>query len=97
MYFYIKPIHSESTSFISFVIRTQWPYTKWNYIHFSFIAEDRLDLESGYYQIDTGSLSSCENGKLIDILLPFKSIYQNGIQIKHNLFLHGFEISTIKA
>lgn len=48
---------------IPFVIRTQWAYTQWSKISFTFLAEDREDMESGYYQIDSGSLSGCTNSK----------------------------------
>ena len=44
LYFYIKPLPSRSYSSIPFVIRTQWSYTSWNYITFSFLAEDRTDI-----------------------------------------------------
>lgn len=30
----------------------------------------------------------------MDILLPFRTVFGFGQQIKYNLFLHGFEIST---
>ena len=48
------------------------------------------DIESGYYQVDSGILSSCDNGKSINILLPFRNKYSNGLKIKYSLFLHGF-------
>lgn len=44
IFFFIKPLHSETLSSVSFVIRTQWSYTQWTQITFSFIAEDRNDL-----------------------------------------------------
>ena len=97
LFFFIKPIHSESLSFLPFVIRTQWPYTQWNQITFSFLAEDRSDVEAGYYQIDSGPLSGCENGKMIDVLLPFRRHCNAGQQIHHSVFLHGFEIATVKT
>jgi len=80
---------------IPFLIRTHWRYTFWSRIAFSFIAEDRKDFESGYYQVDSGSLGSCESGKNIQVILPFRRIQSNGF-IKHNIFLHGFEISSQK-
>ena len=77
------------------VIRTQWAYTSWVQITFSFLAEDRSDMEVGYYQIDSGNLSDCDNGKQIQVLLPFRSIFLPGSPINTHLFLHGFEITTV--
>jgi hypothetical protein len=51
-------------------------------------------LESGYYQVDAGALTSCETGKEIKVLLPFKGLDTSKGSINHYLFLHGFEIST---
>jgi len=94
LYFYIKSLKTSSLISVPFIVRTQWPYTKWNQISFSFVIEDRTDLESGYYQIDSGPLAGCDNGKSVDILLPFRTYFSQGKQIHYNLFLHGFEIST---
>ena len=44
----------------------------WSQIQFSFLAEDRDDIETGYYQIDSGYLSSCESEKSISTILPFQ-------------------------
>lgn len=96
LFFFVKPIRTDSLSFLPFVVRTLWPYTQWNLITFSFLAEDRIDIEAGYYQIDSGPLSGCENGKSIDVLLPFRKIFNHGSQIQHSVFLHGFEIATVK-
>ena len=74
------------------IIRTFWKYTKWRKISFTLLAEDRNDLEIGYYQVDSGSLGGCQIGKTITILLPFKSVGLVG-NVNHNVFLHGFEIS----
>lgn len=63
LFHYIKPLQTDSLAFIPFVIRTQWAYTRWTKIIFSFLAEDRMDIESGYYQIDSGLLASCISGK----------------------------------
>ena len=90
IFFYIKPVRTDSLSAIPFVVRTPWAYTSWVLIGFSFLAEDRADLETGYYQIDSGSLSGCENGKQIQVLLPFRNTYAPSSSIKHYLFLHGF-------
>ena len=90
IFFFIKPLRTEVTAAIPFVVRTQWTYTAWVHISFSFIAEDRVDIETGYYQIDSGSLSSCDVGKQIQVLLPFRSVFVPGTPINHYLFLHGF-------
>ena len=79
LFFFIKAIHSDSLSFLPFVVRTQWPYTQWTQISFTFLAEDRNDIEAGYYQVDTGPLSGCETGKNVDILLPFRSDFRRGM------------------
>lgn len=79
-----------------FAIRTHWKYTAWTKIGFSFLAEDRSDLEAGYYQVDSGLLGGCEPGKNIQVLMPFRGIGQVPGQIHHQLFLHGFEISVQK-
>lgn len=91
LFFSIKPIQTDSLTSVPFIIRTHWKYTYWNKIIFSFIAEDRKDFESGYYQIDSGLLGGgCSSSKNIQVLLPFRNIgLQNGL-INHNLFLHGF-------
>lgn len=44
IFFYVKPILTQNKGSISFVIRTQWYYTKWNQLTFNFLAEDRHDL-----------------------------------------------------
>ena len=95
MFYFIKPLQTDSKAFVPFVIRTQWAYTRWTRISFSFIAEDRKDFESGYYQIDSGLLSGCASGKEIKVLLPFRSLFMPGKEIMHVVFLHGFEISTM--
>ena len=73
MYFYIKPVSTESKSFASFIIRTLWLYTRWTHISFLFLAEDHLDIDSGYYQVDSGLLSDCESGKINKIHLMLKN------------------------
>lgn len=57
---------------------------------FSFIAEDRVDVESNYYQIDSGLLAGCTSGKEIQVLLPFKALFSSAYSITFSLFLHGF-------
>ena len=44
LFYYIKPLNTDSLAFVPFVIRTQWLYTRWTKISFSFIAEDRVDI-----------------------------------------------------
>ena len=82
---------------VPFLIRTHWRYTFWTRIAFSFIAEDRKDIESGYYQVDSGSLGGCDQSKNIQVILPFRKIglMTSGL-INHTLFLNGFEISSQK-
>lgn len=63
LFFSIKAVSSDSNSVIPFVIRTQWAYTSWNKIAFSFVAEASQQIEAGYYQIDTATLSACFSGK----------------------------------
>jgi len=87
----VKPLHSESLGFVPIVVRTQWHYTQWTQISFTFLAEDRVDIETGYYLLDSGYLSSCDSGKSISALLPFQNIYpKNGQTVVHRVFLHGF-------
>lgn len=74
-------------------MRTYWKYTEWKKISFTLFVEDKSEFESGYYQVDTGSLGGCEPGKTIQTLLPFRSISQVS-KLHHNVFLHGFEISS---
>ena len=59
MFFFIKPTQTDSLSSFPLVVRTQWSYTSWIQIGFTFLAEDRNDIETGYYQVDSGSLSGC--------------------------------------
>lgn len=95
MYFYVKPTRSESPTYIPFVVRTLWAYTQWVHINFNFIAEDRNDIDSGYYQIDSGHLAGCHIDGQIEVLLPFKTVFNAGQAIEHLVFLHGFEIATL--
>ena len=88
-------MQTDSKTSVPFLVRTHWKYTYWNKIVFSFIAEDRSDFESGYYQVDSGLLGGgCTLNKNIQVLLPFRNIYSQPGLISHNLFLHGFEISS---
>ena len=93
-YFSIKPVRSDSYGVIPFVIRTQWKYTSWTKITFAFFAEDKENIEAGYYQVDSGSLSGCNSGKDIHILLPFRTNFKGDINAL--TFLQGFEISSSK-
>ena len=93
LFFSVKPYKTESLNSVPLLVRTYWKYTSWRKISFSILAEDRHDVEAGYYQIDSGALGNCEPGKNIQVLMPFRNIqYRENFQ--HNLFLHGFEIST---
>jgi hypothetical protein len=83
-------VQSSSIASIPFIVRTQSAYTQWNQITYSFIAEDRSDIESGYYSVDSGALAGCESGKSVQVVLPFRSRFAPGVLIKHSLFLHGF-------
>ena len=56
LFFAIKPLPSKSLTHVPFVIRTHWKYTNWTKISYTFLAEDRHDVESGYYQVDAGTL-----------------------------------------
>ena len=93
LFFSIKPTKTESLSFVPLLVRTHWKYTEWRKISFSILVEDRHDLESGYYQIDSGSLGGCEPGKNIHVLMPFRNSNNTAV-LHHNVFLHGFEISS---
>ena len=95
MYFYVKATRAQTPTYIPFVIRTLWAYTSWTQINFNFIAEDRNDIDSGYYQIDSGDLGGCHTDGFVQVLLPFKTIFSASQPIRHSIFLHGFEITTI--
>jgi hypothetical protein len=70
------------------VVRTHWGYTQWSKISFSFLAEGSPQIEAGYYQIDTATLSSCISGKSIVAFIPF--VNQNPDCTKAITFLNGF-------
>lgn len=93
LFFSIKAINSDNFGVIPFVVRTHWGYTSWTKITFSFLAETSSQIEAGYYQLDTGSLSSCNSGKSIVAFLPF--INRNISGNTAITFLNGFEISSI--
>ena len=95
MFFYIKPGRYNSTTSVPFILRTLWEISRWTQITFNFIAEDRSDIEAGYYQVDSGDLAGCHNGESVDILLPFKNAFAVGANLKQLTFLHGYEISTV--
>ncbi len=94
-FFSIKPVRSDSYGVIPFVIRTHWKYTSWTKITFAFFAEDKDNIEAGYYQVDSGSLAGCISGKDIHVLLPFRTNFKGAI--KALTFLHGFEITSNKV
>lgn len=77
------------------MIRTQWKYTSWTKVSFAFFAEDKDNIEAGYYQVDSGSLAGCVSGKDIHVLLPFRTNFKGAI--KAQTFLHGFEITSNKV
>ena len=89
LFFSVKPTKTESLSYLPLLVRTHWKYTEWRKISFSILVEDRQEIESGYYQIDTGILGGCEPGKTISALLPFRHLSFEG-NINHNIFLNGF-------
>ena len=93
LFFSVKAIASDSNGIIPFVVRTHWGYTQWSKITFSFLAEGSSQLEAGYYQIDTGSLSSCSSTKSIAAFIPIVS--QNAASTSALTFLNGFEISSL--
>lgn len=95
LFFSIKAVSSDNNGIIPFVVRTHWGYTQWSKITFSFLAEGSSQIEAGYYQIDTASLSSCISGKSIVAFIPFAS--QNAALTKALTFLNGFEISSISV
>ena len=74
-------------------MRTQWGYTRWSRISFSFLAEASSQLGAGYYQVDTASLSACFSGKEIVTFIPF--IDSTLKAPKALTFLNGFEISSV--
>lgn len=86
-------MNSDSNSVIPFIVRTHWGYTKWSKITFSFLAEASNQLDAGYYQIDTASLSACFSGKEIVAYIPFTSCSVKSP--KALTFLNGFEVTSI--
>ena len=80
---------------VPFIVRTQWGYTRWSKISFSFLASASPRIEAGYYQIDTGSLSACFSGKKMGAFIPFKNA--KNAHTSALTFLHGFEISSVSV
>ena len=70
LFFSIKAINSDSNGVIPFILRTHWGYTRWNKISFFFLAETTDLIMSGYYQVDTATLSACISGKQIIAFIP---------------------------
>lgn len=93
LFFSVKAVNSDSNGVIPFIIRTHWGYTQWTKLTFSFLAEASSQIEAGYYQIDTASLSSCNSGKSIVAFIPLSS--QNAALSSAITFLSGFEISSV--
>jgi hypothetical protein len=95
LFFSIKAVNSDSNGVIPFIVRTQWGYTRWSRITFSFIAEVTPQINAGYYQIDTATLSACFSGKEIIAFIPFTQCTINAP--KALTFINGFEISSINV
>ena len=47
----IKPMPITSLTSLSFLVRYYFKYTSWTLISFHFLAEDRTDLDSNYFEI----------------------------------------------
>ena len=77
------------------MVRTHWGYTRWTRLTFSFLAEATPQVEAGYYQIDTATLSACFSGKEIVAFIPFKDTTAGFSSVV--TFLSGFEISSVKV
>jgi hypothetical protein len=88
LFFSVKAVASSNFGTIPFVVRTQWGYSKWTRITFSFLAEVSNQIEAGYYQIDTGSLGSCCSEKAVIAFIPFFN--QNIDGNKALTYLSGF-------
>ena len=93
LFFSIKAVSSNSNGVIPFIVRTHWGYTRWSRISFSFLAEASSQLDAGYYQIDTSTLSACFSGKEIVAFIPF---FASSVKAPKALtFLNGFEVSSV--
>jgi hypothetical protein len=46
--------------------------------------------------VDTGNLGGCDAGKNIRVLMPFKNVGAVAGYLNYNLFVHGFEISSMR-
>lgn len=95
LFFSIKAVNSDSNSVIPFIVRTQWGYTRWTKISFSFFAEASAQINAGFYQINTASLSGCASGKEIIAFIPLTDCSISGP--KALTFINGFEISSISV
>jgi hypothetical protein len=95
LFFSIKVAASSNLYTIPFIVRTHWAYTRWSKITFSFVAEAARQVEAGYFQVDTSTLSSCGSGKEIVAFLPIRD--QNAAMTKGMTFLNGFEISSLAS
>jgi hypothetical protein len=100
LFFSVKPIVSSiNFNSVTFIIKTTWCKTTWSQLKFNFFVEDRTEIEAGYYLVgklfnnsDSGSLSTSNEGKNVNVLLPFKT--QFTYQVATKVFLHGVEISS---
>ena len=91
----VKHLESDSLTSIPFLIRAYSEHTAWSRIVFTFLAEDKLDVEASYRQIDSSNLGTCLPTKSILTKLNYapsflaaKSSPYDSIQ--HKLFLSGF-------
>jgi hypothetical protein len=96
LYLSIKPLAIQEKTKLSFLIHTNWRYSQWQKITYSFLAEDRDDIKSGYMQVDSAGLGACGSGKKITVFVGFNQPLdpRRDFDIKHSIFLTGFEIST---
>lgn len=59
IFFSVRYTKSDKLTSVDFLIRTQWKYTQWTIISFSFVAEDLANIEANSFNIDTASLAGC--------------------------------------
>ena len=93
IFFSVRTTKSDKLTAIDFLIRTQWKYTTWTMISFSFIAEDQSGIEANFFSIDTTALAGCSTSNIVNVILPFK--VQGFAAVKTLTFLHGFEVTSV--
>ena len=64
-------VDTASLTSISFSVNLYQQYTKWTMVDFYFLAEDKQEIETGYYLVDASNLAQCNGGKSQEINLPF--------------------------